>query len=208
MEELTYEAYPDIADTMATIKIRDRTLPRYQKLLVLSDPRTIDELHMKAKLLEEGDLRERGEAPVSAISKSAAKQMECFHCGKAGHIKKDRDILKALKVVIRCSNDSVKVDVNAVHKSPVTADEQRLGGSTFRLDKNMEPTQTRDLREILTKYSDVLDDTTVTKHHIELIPGSKPVSQPLRRYSLREEEIKTQVEAMLKANVIEHSTSP
>jgi hypothetical protein len=80
---------------------------------------------------------------------------------------------------------------------------------------NLDAKQVGQLRELFNRFLDAfsingsLGRTDLVQHEIELLEGSRPFMEPLRRHpKLHEDETRKQVQEMLAKDIIEPSKSP
>ena len=91
-----------------------------------------------------------------------------------------------------------------------------LDHTTYERER-LSPLQQKDIESLLRRYSDIFSEVLPEtlpplrniNHPINLIPGSKPCSKdPYRMSKVEQEEIKTQVEELIKSGYIVPSSSP
>ena len=81
-----------------------------------------------------------------------------------------------------------------------------------KLDK-LSNTQKGDVTTLLESFADIFQDTpgttTLCSHHINLIPGSKPVSShPYRLHPEKAASVEKEISELLNLGIIKHSDSP
>lgn len=77
-------------------------------------------------------------------------------------------------------------------------------GSSIEIGDELDTQQIREVKDLIVTYKDIfsfydeLGSTNVCEHDIELLPGSKPTAEPLRRHAqIEKEAVKKQIEDML-----------